>query len=502
MGLHELLRELPVRLPAADCQVTGVSHDSRRVEAGDLYVAIVGERFDGRNFARQAADRGAVAVMGPDPAPAELGVPWIAVDDPRALLGPVAARLYDQPHERLLLVGVTGTNGKGTVVRLVARILDAAGRPAGLGGTLGYGFAGRDYCGDLDSAGGPRTTLEASDFVRVLRQMADGGAAAMVMEVSSHGLAMDRVAGLEFDLAVFTNLSRDHLDFHGDFESYFAAKRRLFTDYLGSGGRSVVHLGDDWARRLAAELGDGLTTCGEDEGDVHVRDARLDLSGIEARIATPRGDLDVTSRLLGRFNLANVTTAVAAAEALELPHEAIARGVAAERPLKGRLEPVRRGQDFPALVDYAHTPDGLGAALASLRELSDRHLAVVFGCGGDRDRGKRPEMGRVAGELADLAIATSDNPRSEDPEAILDDVEAGLRASGGRFLRDSDRRGAIREAVAVAAQRRDGARWTVLVAGKGHEEMQITGSHRVLFSDRRQIEEALAAHGFMEDADG
>ncbi len=229
MSLHELLHELPVRLPAADPRVTGVSHDSRRVEAGDLYVAIVGERFDGRNFARQATDRGAVAVMGPDPAPAGLSVPWITTEDPRALLGPVAARLYEQPHERLLLVGVTGTNGKGTVVRLVSRILDAAGRPAGLGGTLGYRFAGHDYCGDLDSSAGPRTTLEASDLIRVLRQMADGGASAMVMEVSSHGLAMDRVAGLEFDLGVFTNLSRDHLDFHGDFESYFAAKQRLFT---------------------------------------------------------------------------------------------------------------------------------------------------------------------------------------------------------------------------------------------------------------------------------
>ncbi len=261
----------------------------------------------------------------------------------------------------------------------------------------------------------------------------------------------------------------------------------------------MIFLGDDWARRLAAGLGHGLVTCGEDSGDVHVRDARLDLDGLAARIATPRGDLDVTSRLLGRFNLANVVTAVAAAEALELPHEAIARGLAAVTPLEGRLEPVRRGQDFPALVDYAHTPDGLGAALASLRELSDRRLAVVFGCGGDRDRGKRPEIGRVAGELANLAIATSDNPRSEDPEAILDDVEAGLSASGGRFLRNADRSTAIYQAIATAAERRDGAQWTVLVAGKGHEQVQTIGERRIPFSDRRQIEEALASYGFTED---
>ncbi len=436
-------------------------------------------------------------------------MPWIGVDDPRALLGPVAARLYGPLHERLLLVGITGTNGKGTVARLMAAILDAAGRPAATGGTLGYRFAGRDYAGDLDG-GGPRTTLEASELFRVLHAMADDGARSVAMEVSSHGLEMRRVAGVEFDLGVFTNLSRDHLDFHGDLESYFRAKRRLFVDHLrrepSPRPRAVICLGDEWAGRLAAELrgrlGAGaVLTCGaEDDADVRTAGARLDLDGTAATIVTPRGEIEVASPLLGRFNLANVLTAAAAAEALELEHEAIVRGVAAVEPLPGRMEPVRRGQGFPALVDYAHTPAGLAAALGSLRELSARRIAVVFGCGGDRDRGKRPLMGRVAGELADLVIATSDNPRHEDPEAILDDLEPALGATGTPYRRLSDRRQAIRQAVAVAAGRLDGHEWTVLVAGKGHEAVQIVGDRRTPFSDREELERALA--DLAEDADG
>ena len=508
VSLHELMRELPVgALPAANPEVKGLHHDSRCVEKGDLFVAIVGELFDGRRFAGQAVDRGAVAVLGPDPAPDGLAVPWISAEDPRAVLGPMAARLYGRPQERLRMVGVTGTNGKGTVTRLVTRILDAAGLPAGLGGTLGYTFASRDYCGDLD-AGGPRTTLEASELFRVLRAMTEDGARAMAMEVSSHGLEMGRVGGVEFEVGAFTNLSHDHLDFHGDFESYFQAKRRLFTEHLQDPKKAVIYTGDTWAQRLASELtalyGDGaVVTCSQDEGQVHALTARLGLDGIEARIATPRGEIEVRSHLLGRFNLANVLTAVAVAEALSLPHGAVTEGIATEIPLPGRMEPVERGQDFPALVDYAHTPAGLEAALAAMRELSDRRIAVVFGCGGDRDREKRPEMGRIAGQLADLVIATSDNPRHEDPDAILDDVEAGLQESGGRYERTVLRREAIRRAVAVAAGREGDSDWAVLVAGKGHEAVQIVGERRTAFLDRAEVAAALESHGFEgEQRDG
>ncbi|MCP4663012.1 MAG: UDP-N-acetylmuramoyl-L-alanyl-D-glutamate--2,6-diaminopimelate ligase [bacterium] len=490
MRLHELMRELPVRhLPPDDPEVRGVCHDSRRIAPGELYVAIVGRRYDGRSFSPQAVERGAVAVLGPGRAPAGLGVPWIGVDDPRPLLGPIAARLYGGPHERLLLVGVTGTNGKSTVIALVARMLEAAGRPAGVVGTLGSRFGDRPF--DAELAAGVRrpTTPEAPDLFRALDRMAAAGARAAVMEVSSHALAQGRVAGAEFDLAVFTNLTRDHLDFHGDLEGYFAAKRRLFAQ-LKPAGRAVVHLDDPYGRRLAAELPGALGF--GNGGEVRLIAARPELGGIRARVATPRGELDCESPLLGRYNLENLLAAIAAAEGLELPHAAIVEAVAAQPPLPGRMEPVSAGQDFPVLIDYAHTPAALEAAVGSLRELSERRIVLVFGCGGDRDLGKREPMGRIAGEWADLPIATSDNPRGEDPHAILAVVEQGLRASGHSSYRVvPDRREAIRRAVEVAAASTADPGWAVLVAGKGHEEVQIVGDRETPFSDRRELEKAL-----------
>ncbi len=483
MHLHTLLHGLPVgRLPPENPDVTGVCHDSRRVEHGDLYVAIVGRRHDGRAFCAQAAARGAVAVLGPGGGPPGTGLPWVEVDDPRPLLGRVSARVYDRPHERLRLVGVTGTNGKSTVVALVARILEAAGQPAGVLGTLGSRLGGRRF----GHAG--RTTPEAPDLFRTLRDFRAAGARAAVMEVSSHALAQGRVEGARFDAALFTNLTRDHLDFHGDLERYYAAKRQLF-ERLKPGGRAVVHLGDAYGRRLAVELGEPLTY-GEG-GDVTVRRAHLDLGGIRARLATPRGELDLESPLLGRYNLENLQAAVAVAEALGLPPEAARRGLAAQAPLPGRLEPVSAGQSFPVLIDYAHTPAALEAALASLRELAgERRIAVVFGCGGNRDRGKRPVMGEIAGRLAELPIATSDNPRDEDPQAILAAVEEGLRGSGNRGYRLlADRRRAIDCALAAASA--DPDEWAVLVAGKGHEAFQILGESTLPFSDRDEIEALL-----------
>lgn len=494
MHLHELFDALPVRLPPQDPDVTGICHDSRRVAPGDLYVAIVGARFDGRRFSAQAASAGAVAAVGPGTPPAGFDLPWVEVDDPRPLLGTLAARVHGRPDERLVTVGVTGTNGKSTVIHLVGRILGAAGRPAGLIGTLGYYFGERSYL--ENAAGGLRTTPEATDLYRILREMERDGARAAVMEVSSHALAMGRVASLGLDAALFTNLSRDHLDFHKDMESYFEAKVRVF-DLLKEGGCGVVALLDDYGRRLAAELGSRrprpeFLTCGEEEGDVRVIRSSLTLDGMELRLATPRGELHLTTPLLGRYNLWNVLVAVAAAEALGVPHPVVAETLATQPTIRGRLEKVDRGQEFPALVDFAHTPGALVAALDSLRELSDRRLAVVFGCGGDKDQGKRPEMGRVVGERAELPIATSDNPRSEDPEAILDAVAEGLQASGSTsFERITDRRAAIRRAIAVATA--EPGRWCVVVAGKGHEEGQIFGERVVPFSDHEEIAKALVS---------
>lgn len=485
MHLAELLAGLPVENPPVENpSVTGICIDSRRVTTGDLFVALVGQHHDGRSFASQAIERGAVAVLAQGPEPMPLNVPWISVDDPRAVLGPLAARLYDHPDRRLVLAGVTGTNGKSTVAALLRGMLEAAGEPAGLIGTLGYRFQEHLFEGQ-------RTTPEASDFFRILDAMQRAGAQAVAMEASSHALALGRLGGALFDVAVFTNLSHDHLDFHGDLASYFAAKKRLF-EQLKKGGRAVVNLGDAHGRKLADEL-PGALTFGP-KGDVTPGAVELDLDGIRGDFKTPRGKLTFSSPLLGRYNLENLLAAVAAAEALGLPHEAVAKGIAQCSSLPGRLESIRAGQAFPVLIDFAHTPAALEAALRSLRELSDLKILLVFGCGGDRDRDKRPMMGQLAGELADLPIATSDNPRSEDPFVILNAIEQGLKSANPIDYRVfPDRREAIRRAISLAVNEGE---WVLLVAGKGHEQAQLVGDQRIPFSDREVIEEALREHGF------
>jgi UDP-N-acetylmuramoyl-L-alanyl-D-glutamate--2,6-diaminopimelate ligase len=480
MRLSELLTEVPAMSGAlllSDPEVRGVAHDSRAVEPGDLFVALVGQRFDGRAFAPAAVERGAVAVAGPDPAPAGVSVPWVPVEDPRSVLGPLSAVVYGHPDQELVLVGVTGTNGKSTVATLVSAILDAADLPAGFIGTLGYRFQDRTFPGG-------HTTPEASDLFRTLRRMRDAGARAVAMEVSSHALDMGRAAGATFDAAVFTNLSRDHLDFHPDMESYFQAKRRLFG-MLKPDGKAVVNVEDEYGKRLASEI--PAVTFGEG-GDVQARNVEMTASGTRGVLVTPRGELPFSTPLLGRYNLLNLLAAAATAEALNVPHAAVAAALAAQRPVPGRLEPVDRGQPFPVFVDYAHTDAALDAAVRSVREIAkDGKVAVVFGCGGDRDRGKRPLMGRVVGELAELPILTSDNPRSEDPLAILAAIEEGVKASGNSSYRlVPDRREAIREAIASA-----GPGWAVLVAGKGHEREQIVGDRKIPFSDFEEIEKAL-----------
>ncbi|MBW8878233.1 MAG: UDP-N-acetylmuramoyl-L-alanyl-D-glutamate--2,6-diaminopimelate ligase [Acidobacteria bacterium] len=485
MRLSELVRGLAISGvtgdPGADPEVTGVTHDSRTVERGDLFVAFAGQRYDGRAFAAAAVTKGAVAVVGPGEAAPDLAVPWLVTADPRAVLGPLAARAYGHPDRELILAGVTGTNGKSTVATLLTAILDAAGHPAGFLGTLGYRYRDHPYAGG-------HTTPEASDLFRILRRMRDDGAAAVAMEVSSHALAMGRVAGAAFDTAVFTNLTRDHLDYHRDFDDYFAAKRKLF-DLLKPGARPAVNVDDPYGRQLAAEMPDALTfgAFGE-RGEVSARDVAVTATGTRGVLITPRGEVPFASPLLGRYNLSNLLAAAAGAETLGLPHAAVAAAFAGQLPVPGRMEPVDRGQPFPVFVDYAHTDAALDAALRSAREIAaGGKVAVVFGCGGDRDPGKRPMMGRVAGELADLVIATSDNPRSEDPLAILAAIEEGLRQSGNAGYRlVPDRRAAIREALAAA-----GPGWVVLVAGKGHEREQIVGNERLPFSDLEEIGKAL-----------
>ncbi|HEX6201849.1 MAG TPA: UDP-N-acetylmuramoyl-L-alanyl-D-glutamate--2,6-diaminopimelate ligase [Thermoanaerobaculia bacterium] len=484
MKLSRLVEGLPVHLEpgAPDPEITGVTHDSKHVEPGDLFVAWKGARFDGTLFAPAAAEEGAAAVLVPAGAARPITVPpevpWATADDPHGLLPALASRAYGEPHRELLMAGVTGTNGKSTVSTLIARLLDTAGRPCGILGSLGYFFADHKYAKG-------RTTPEGSDFFRLLARMKDDGARAVSMEVSSHALSLGRVAGTEFDVAVFTNLTRDHFDFYRDFEDYFQAKRKLFT-MLKPGARAAVNRDDPWGARLAGELPDPVTW-GEREGDVHAVEATLDERGIRGTLATPRGRLAFDSQLLGRFNLLNLLAAVAAAECLELPHDAVAEGIARQKPLLGRMEPVDRGQPFPVFVDYSHTDEALRAALGSLRELSDKRVIVVFGCGGDRDHGKRPLMGKVAGELADLPILTSDNPRTEDPRKIIAEVEAGVKESGNHEYRVViDRGEAIRLAVELADERT-----AVLIAGKGDEPIQVIGDEEHPFYDFDEVAKAL-----------
>lgn len=460
-----------------DPEVTGITFDSRQVKPGDIFVALAGQKFDGRAFVSEAIGRGAVAVLAAGSAPLDFEGLWLTAAEPRRSMGPMAARIFDHPEEEMLLVGVTGTNGKSTLVHLLASILGAAERPSGCMGTLGYRFEDETYAGE-------RTTPESADLFRTLRRMRDAGAQAVCMEVSSHGLEQGRVEGLSFDLAVFTNLSRDHFDFHHGFEDYFSAKRKLF-ERLKPDGWAVINLDDPYGSRMAEGL-QQVVTFGQ-QGDVRVVEAELDSEGIRAELATPRGGLRIRSSLLGSYNLDNLLAAVAGGEAMGLPVEAIVQGIADRGPLSGRMEPIDCGQGFPVLLDYAHTDAALAAALRSLRAFTGHKILLVFGCGGDRDTGKRVLMGRVAGELADLSIITSDNPRREDPLAIIASIEEGVQQSGSRDYRIlPDRREAIRKAVGQA-----GEGWAVLVAGKGHEEYQILGDQELPFSDREEVRKAL-----------
>jgi UDP-N-acetylmuramoyl-L-alanyl-D-glutamate--2,6-diaminopimelate ligase len=481
MVLEQLVQGLPVSWatgsrPRPGLEVAGVCHDSRRVEPGDLFVTWKGDRWDGAAFVEEAARRGAVAVLTDPRSPVPL-LPWLVSAEPHALLAPLASRVYEHPDEELLMVGVTGTNGKTTTVALIAALLEGAGCPSARLGTLGYRFRDLEFPGE-------RTTPEASDLHRVLRRASDAGAEAAVMEVSSHALVQGRVDCASFDLGVFLNLTRDHLDFHPTMEEYFAAKASLF-ERLSDDGRAAISIDGPWGERLAA-LHPGAITFGE-RGAVRWSELRLGAAGIEARVLTPRGEVQIRSQLIGGYNAENLLAAIAAAEALELDPAGYAPALAGVPRLPGRMEPVDRGQPYPVVVDYAHTDGALRAALTAMRGLAAGRLLVVFGCGGDRDRGKRPLMGRAAGELADYAILTSDNPRSEDPLAILEAVEQGIASvPGAKWEVVPDRRQAIRRAIALA-----GPGTSVLIAGKGHERVQLLGNQRLPFVDSDEAAQAI-----------
>ncbi len=478
--LAELTSRLGRAAPTADVEITGITHASAAVRPGDLYVALPGVRTHGARFAVEAVRSGAVAVLT-DPAgrqlTGELDVPFVVVDEPRALLGDVAAWTYDDPSSALIVLGVTGTNGKTTTAYLLDAGLRAAGHTTGLVGTIDTRVAG-------ESVSSVRTTPEATDLQALFAVMRERGVGAVAMEVSSHALALHRVDGTRFAAGLFTNLSQDHLDFHGDMCSYFSAKARLFD---GRCAHEIVNVDDPYGRRLVRPA----TVTVSAEG----APAAWRASGIASdptgpstfAVDGPGGAHAVTAvRSPGAFNVANALLAIATLVTIGVSLEDAVRGTA-ELTVPGRMEQVDRGQDFLAVVDYAHTPEAVGRALEALRPLTRGRLIVVLGGGGDRDRAKRPLMGAAAARGADLVVVTDDNPRSEDPAAIRAGIVAGVRRVAGiESLDIGDRREAMAEAV-----HRAGPGDTVLVAGRGHEPGQEIAGVMHPFDDRSVLAELL-----------
>jgi UDP-N-acetylmuramoyl-L-alanyl-D-glutamate--2,6-diaminopimelate ligase len=468
-------------------RVRGFAADSRSVRAGDCFVAVPGFKTDARRFVAQAVERGATLVVTEGEAPPVAGVATVLVPSARTALGRLAGAFYGHPSRALTLVGITGTNGKTTTSYLVEALLQARGDRTGVIGTIQY------VVGDERRAAG-QTTPEAPELQALLARMRDHGVRGVAMEVSSHALALARVDELTFDVAMFTNLTQDHLDFHGTFEAYRAAKRHLF-ELLARSPKprrtAVVNADDPSAPEMTRGLPLNVLTFGLGAGaDVRARSYESTLSGIRLTAVTPQGALELESPLIGEHNVMNLLGAVGAGLALGLRGEAISRALGGVGTVAGRFEQVRVGQPFLVVVDYAHTPDALERVLATARKLTPGRLGVVFGCGGDRDRGKRPIMGQIAARLGDRIWVTSDNPRSERPEAIIDEIVPGVRAAGGqgRFVAEPDRRAAIAAALGWA-ERGD----TVVIAGKGHETYQIIGADVLPFDDREIARAILAA---------
>jgi len=494
MHLRDLIEPNQVRAVHGplDVEIARVVTDSRQVAPGDLFVCLPGYRSEGgetradrHDFIPAALQRGARALLVQRDIPPVDGVTVVRVADAWAAVAQVAARYYDHPSAALRVVGVTGTSGKTSTTYFIDAVLAAAGERVARIGTIEYRLGER-------IVPAAQTTPEAPVLQELLRAAVDGGCTAAVMEVSSHALALRRVDAVEFDVGVFTNLSHDHLNFHADMEDYRRAKARLF-EALGTGSRrgtAVVNVDDDAGRFMIDANRGALLTYGiERAADVRGRDVRTSLHGTAFTADTPRGALDVELHHLGDYSVYNALAALAVGESLGLPLDRIAAGLAAAPPVPGRFELVDAGQRFVVAVDYAHKPDALQRLIESARRLGPRRIITVFGCGGDRDRAKRPLMGRIALQLSDLTIVTSDNPRSEDPQAIVDEILTGAGSvdpSGARHIAEVDRARAIERAVGMAEPGD-----IVLIAGKGHEPYQLIAGRRLDFDDRLVARAAL-----------
>ncbi|UCG10938.1 MAG: UDP-N-acetylmuramoyl-L-alanyl-D-glutamate--2,6-diaminopimelate ligase [Deltaproteobacteria bacterium] len=502
MHLKELIQDLAIHQLEGETErkVSALTYHSANVVEGSIFVAIKGTRFDGHEFVRQAIDRGATCVVVEKPLESVQGATVIQVNNTRAALAHLASRFYGRPSQKLTVIGITGTNGKTTTTYLLESILAACGHRVGVIGTVNV-----RYPGHVETA--TVTTPESLDLQRTLREMLDAGVTHVVLEVTSHALDLHRVDGTRFAVGLFTNLSQDHLDFHGSMQHYFAAKSRLFSRILrrpeDSPALAVINGDDSWCRQLLPKINGPVLSYGlAPDAQIRARKVKCDSTGISALLHTPSGEIQLHSPLLGRLNLYNLLSATAVAVGLGLPLEQIGAGQQSLSRVPGRLESVPSDLGFQVLVDYAHTPDALEKALDSLRELNFQRIICVFGCGGDRDRSKRPLMGKAAAERADCVVITSDNPRSEAPEAIMADIEAGIRPLGfprlsslgecaGNHQRGyvlmADRGQAIRLAIECALPGD-----LVYIGGKGHEDYQILADNRIDFDDRVIAAQALA----------
>jgi len=489
--LSALTRDLKgeqVALPAdaaLDVPCSGVEYDSRKTKPGSVFVALPGQKADGAAFAPQAAASGAVAIVSERPRPENVTAAWIAVGNARLALALLASEFFGHPSRRMQVVGITGTNGKTTTSYLLQAIFEAAGTPCGLMGTVAYRIGDRQIAAT-------RTTPEAPDVQLLMRQMLDAGCRACVMEVSSHALAMHRVDGIHFAAGVFTNLTRDHLDFHQDMESYFAAKRRLF-EILPPDAPGVINVDDPRGASLVDVAHRPMTYAINRDADVTPGPLSFAFDGLTFDVRMPQGVTHVTSKLVGRPNVYNILAAVATAAALGVGVDAIEEGLHSLAGVPGRFELVSSvGDDITVVVDYAHTDDALRNLLETARPLASRRLITVFGAGGDRDRTKRPLMGMVAARMSDVVVITSDNPRTEDPLRIIEEVKLGaepeMRQGNAEVIAMPDRRQAILHSIDRAS-----AGDVVLIAGKGHEKYQEIGGRVTPFDDVAVAHEALEA---------
>ncbi len=485
-----LIRELLEQIPGIeftgnpDTEICGISYDSRSVQKNDLFVAIKGEKADGALFVQQAVDRGASAVASEQCMNLGQHAVCITVSDARKFLAQVSRIFFRDPSSKLNLVGITGTNGKTTTCYLMESIYNRAGIRSCLGGTLGMKIGLQHYPSR-------HTTPEAPDLIRFLKQALDERCTHGALEVSSHALELKRVFGTRFGVAVFMNLTREHLDFHKDMESYFQAKKLLFTPENGNQVEiAVINTDDPYGKRLKEEIRCQVLRFGlAKPADIYVLKHESDTNGTVLALATPAGEIRLHSPLIGIPNLYNIMAATGAALAQGIGLTEIRQGIESLRQVPGRLERVDAGQDFTVIVDYAHSPDALENLLRTVSQLPHRRIITVFGCGGDRDRTKRPIMGKIAARMSDLVFATSDNPRSENPLDILREIEPGLRMGSAPYQIVPDRRCAIESAIAAARQGD-----VVVIAGKGHEDYQIIGDRVIPFDDRETARDLIREH--------